>query len=163
MVRHPCMEREYHVSTRPTASPPTHAGLGSSLNQPSRRREDRAPPCHLPTTYITSRASAGECSPRKVVLTLIPPALSQHSEPEPRTARVLRVTAAPAPSYVGRVVHDAALRGQAMKGGLVVSCEGASQLAACSGVVLGWVYVYSTTGCTADNSRVESGAWWPTC
>ena len=30
---------------------------------------------------------------------------------------------------------------------------------ACSGTVLGWVGVYSTTGCTADSSRAESGAW----
>jgi hypothetical protein len=82
MVGHPCMERENHVSTRL----PTLANLLSWV-RPSRRREDRAPPCHLPTVYITSRASDGECSPRKVVQTLIPPAFSQHNEPEPRTAR----------------------------------------------------------------------------
>jgi hypothetical protein len=33
-------------------------------------------------------------------------------------------------------------------------------LAAGSGAVLGWVGGYSVTGCTADSSRVESGAWW---
>jgi hypothetical protein len=46
----------------PTAPPPPHAWpiLGSILSH--RRREDRAPPCDLPTAYITSRASIGECA-----------------------------------------------------------------------------------------------------
>jgi hypothetical protein len=42
----------------------------------------------------------------------------------------------------------------------VTGSERRTLLAACSGVVLGWVSVYSVTGCTADSSRVESGAWW---
>jgi hypothetical protein len=35
-----------------------------------------------------------------------------------------------------------------------------TRLACNSGAVLGWVCVYSVTGCTADSSRAESGAWW---
>jgi hypothetical protein len=72
MVGHPYMEREHHVSTRLTAR-----SLAIRVEyEPSRRREDRTPPCHLPTSYITSRASVGECAsplatPAKVLPTLI--------------------------------------------------------------------------------------------
>jgi hypothetical protein len=37
------------------------------------------------------------------------------------------------------------------------------QRPACSGTVLGWVWVYSVTGCTAESSRAESSAWWWHC
>jgi hypothetical protein len=41
-----------------------HPTLGQSwVRTLSHRREDRAPPCDLPTSYITSRASIGECVP----------------------------------------------------------------------------------------------------
>jgi hypothetical protein len=40
---------------------PTLGQLGSNLIFPP--GEDRAPPCDLPTSYITSRASIGECAP----------------------------------------------------------------------------------------------------
>jgi hypothetical protein len=60
MVGHPCMERDHHVFTRPTTPPPPHAGpiLGPNLIPPA-----GGPPCDLPTSYITSRASIGECVP----------------------------------------------------------------------------------------------------
>jgi hypothetical protein len=138
--------------------------LGSNLIPPSHRQEDRAPPCDLPTVYITSRASTGECVPPHAAPAKIvnpnPPARS-HPTCQSRTARVHRVTAAPVPSCVGRVVHVAALRGLAVTGR--GGCERRTLLAACSGAVLGWVCVYSVTGCTADSSRVESGAWWWHC
>jgi hypothetical protein len=44
-----------------------------------------------------------------------------------------------------------------------VESGGCCALSACSGTVLGWVCVYSATGCTADSSRAESGAWWWHC
>jgi hypothetical protein len=41
-----------------------HLTLGQSwVRTLSHRWEDRAPPCDLPTAYITSRASIGECVP----------------------------------------------------------------------------------------------------
>jgi hypothetical protein len=72
--------------------------------------------------------------------------------------RVHRVTVAPTPSYVERVVHVAACS----RSWRCATLHARGHTALClqwDGVWLG-VCVYSTTGCTAESSRVESGAWW---
>jgi hypothetical protein len=163
MNGHPCVKRQDHAFTHPTPTPrSTILLLGSNLIHPL---AGHAPTCDLTTVYITSRVSAGECAPphaSKDRPNPDPPARS-HPACQSRTKRVHRVTAAPAPSYVGRVVHVAALRGQAVTGR--VGCERRhSSLLAVARCLAGCVY--SVTGCTADISRVESGVWWwhcPTC
>jgi hypothetical protein len=49
MVGHPCMERDHHVFTRPTAPPPPHAGpiLGSNLIPPAGGPRTAMRPPHL--------------------------------------------------------------------------------------------------------------------
>jgi hypothetical protein len=75
MVGHPCMERE---STPRPPAPRSTSCLCSNLIPPLAPAE--GPPCDLPTVYITSRASVGECvpphaAPAKIV-TLSPRPLS---------------------------------------------------------------------------------------
>jgi hypothetical protein len=72
--------------------------------------------------------------------------------------RVHRVTVAQTPSYVERVVHVAACS----RRWRCATLHARGHTALClqwDGAWLG-VCVYSTTGCTAESSRVESGAWW---
>jgi hypothetical protein len=110
-VQH-CEEREHHASTRSTNPPhaKTTPSLGVSISfAPSRRREDRVPPCDLTTAHITSRTSAGECALPPLHQQDIPQTTHGRLPHEPCTACVLRVTAAHAP--VERFVHVAALRG----------------------------------------------------
>jgi hypothetical protein len=73
---------------------------------------------------------------RPLVSACTPCGASKDRNPIHVPACVHRVTAAPTPSYIGRVIHVAALRGQAVTGSR--RCE--RLLAACSGV-LGWVSV----------------------
>ena len=121
-------------------------------------------PRNLPTAYITSRASDGECAPSHAASARgpnrnHPPAPPQRARP--RTVRMLRVTDAPAPACVGSRRSRCSV-----EGGVHVKVEEgvSSQPARAERVphssllaVLGWVCVHCVTGCTADSSRVDTG------
>ena len=84
------------------------------------------------------------------------PSLTTACQPDV-PACMLRVTAAPAPSYAGSVVHVAALRASE---GLCHSARAEHTQPPCLQWDGAWLGLYSVTGCTADSSRVQSGAWW---
>jgi hypothetical protein len=71
---------------------------------------------------------------------------------------LLRVTSAPTPSYVEHVVHVAACS----RRWRCATLHARGHTALCLQWDGAWMggCVYSTTGCTAESSRVESGAWW---
>jgi hypothetical protein len=149
--RPPCVHPPYCAS--PT---PRWANLGSEP-YPTGGRTAHRHATSPPLTSPHARPLVSACHPtrRNNPTTVISP--SSWGPACQRTARVLRVTAAPTPS---RVVHVAAEGGVQSKGGGGVR---GAQRPACSGTVLGWVGVYSVTGCTAESSRAESGAWWWPC
>jgi hypothetical protein len=149
--------RRAHLPRQSDSSPSKYDHRGQyEAAPPARIPQHPAPPRPLPPTERGSCVRAAATSPRLVspharplVSARHPPRRQQErSKPQaaptpragaPRTTRVLRVTAAPALPRVGRVVHVAALRGQAVTGR--GGCERRTQLAACSGAVLGWVCV----------------------
>jgi hypothetical protein len=97
-------------------------------------------------------------TPAKVLQTLIRPAAPLPPACQPDVpACMLRVTAAPAPSYAGSVVHVAALRASER---LCHSARAEHTQPPCLQWDGAWLGVYCVTGCTADSSREESGAWW---
>jgi hypothetical protein len=166
MIERPRVEREHHASTHPTAPPPptlqqqSHQ-VGSCHPHTARRFHQ---PCDLPTAYITPRASTGEC--------VLPPRRAKQDLPKPhpppldsaRTARVLRVTAAPASSCVGsRRTRCSTEGGVQVKVEVVVLSTAHAERTHSSLLAVGRCLVgcvHSVTGCTADSSRAESGAWW---
>jgi hypothetical protein len=155
-----------HVERAPCVHPPycptPTPRLANWVRILSHRREDRAPPCDLPTSYITSRASIGECAP-------------PHAAQEPNNRDLSKQLGPSVPAYLAcgprhcctsTVVRRARRSRCNAEGGVQSKGGGGCERAhspACSGTVLGWVGVYSVTGCTAYSSRVESGAWWWHC
>jgi hypothetical protein len=153
-----------HVERAPCVHPPycptPTPRLANWVRILSHRREDRAPPCDLPTSYITSRASIGECAPPHAAQEPNNRDLSKQLGPAcQRTSRVVRVTAAPAPSYVGRVVHVATLRA-ACSQRVEAGVREHTALLAVGRCLAGWVCTVSQGAqLTAAGWRAARGGW----
>jgi hypothetical protein len=151
--------RTPHV--HPPHCPTLHARSNPDCRPPCTARA-RPPFMRLPAAYITSRAADGECAPPHTARCV---SKNQHSNSphplprraRPRTAGMLRVTDAPAPSCVGsrrsRCSAEGGVQVKVEEGVSSTCTVPHSSLLA----VLGWVCVYGVTGCTADSSRVDAG------
>jgi hypothetical protein len=132
----------------------------------------------LASRSFSDQSSPRTLSPRRVHRPSSPPTAHQHhrwqvlpplrtslifflaADPTQRASsyvplRVHRVTVAPTPSYVERVVHVAACSKMALFHSARERAH--SSLLAVGRCLTGCVCVYSTAGCTAESSRAERG------
>jgi hypothetical protein len=117
---------------------------------PHTREEDRTPPCHLPTSYITSRASVGECASL--------PRNASHDPSIPNSPRGPLPSQRASPPYRGYAprhcfTSTVVWRKRCSRCSAEARCVSLHALSLCRWTVLGWV-------CTVSQGAQLTAAGW---